>query len=108
MEFNINEVIAKMGLEIKNAAAEQWKELQAVTTQFLQNRKARLELLAHLRISGDITQERFLSRLEDEKLFAEAEFNSIEVISKATAQKAANAAIQVLEDAVQTALDTVL
>jgi hypothetical protein len=108
MTFDINEVLAKMASAVKDTVADDWGAAQTVVNQFLQNKKDRLQLLAQLRISGDITQERFESRLEDEKLIAEAEFHAIAVITKATAQKAANAVIQVLEDAVSAVLKTVV
>lgn len=100
MEFDINEVLAKIASEVKSIFAENWDVAKSVVNQFLQNKKERLELLAELRISGDLTQERFESRLKDEKLIAEAEFHAVAVITKATAQKAANAVIKVLEDTV--------
>ena len=105
MKFDINEVIAEMVVAVKGAVGENWNEVLPVTNQFLQNRKERLELLAELRISGDISHKRFESRLNDEKLVAEAEFHAIAVISKVIAQKAANAAIEVLENAVKTAIN---
>ncbi len=105
MKFDINEVIAEMGAAVKDAVGENWNEVLAVTNQFLQSKKERLELLAELRIAGDISRKRFESRLKDETLIAEAEFHSIAVISKAIAQKAANAAMEVLENAVKTAIN---
>lgn len=104
MKFDINEVLAQMAGAIKGVIGENWSAVITVTNQFLQNRKERLELLASLRISGEISQKKFESRLQDEKLIAEAELHAIAVISKAMAQKAANAAIKVLEDAVKIAL----
>lgn len=108
MNFNINDTLEKMLNAIKGIVAENWEDIKSVAEQFLQRRKERLELLALLRIQGDISQEKFESRLEDEKLVAEAEFNAIEVITKSAAQNAANAAIGVLEKAVKTAVDTIL
>ena len=108
MEFDINEVLAGMASAVKDAVEENWNVAKSAVNQFLQNRKERLELLADLRISGDISQKRFESRLEDEKLIAEAEFHAIAVITKATAQKAANAAIKVLEDAVSVVINAAL
>ena len=108
MNFDINEVLAQMASAVKDVVADNWSEARSVVNQFLQNRKGRLELMAELRISGDLTQERFESRLEDEKLIAEAEFHAVAVISKATAQEAANAAIKVLTDAVNVALKGIL
>lgn len=105
MKFDINEVIAEMTAAVKDAVGDNWNEVLGVTNQFLNNRKQRLELLAELRITGDISKKRFESRLNDEKLVAEAEFQAIAVISKAIAQKAANAAIEVLENAVKTAIN---
>lgn len=104
MKFNIDEVLAQMASAVKGAVEDNWDLAKSVVNQFLQNRKERLELLADLRISGDISQKRFLSRLEDEKLIAEAEFHAVAVITKAAAQKAANAAIKVFEDAVSVVL----
>jgi hypothetical protein len=105
MKFDINEVIAEMVAAVKDVVGENWNEVLTVANQFLQNRKERLELLAELRISGDITKKRFESRLKDETLIAEAEFHAIAVISKAIAQKAANAVMEVLENAVKTAIN---
>lgn len=105
MKFDINEVIAEMVAAVKDVVGENWNEVLTVANQFLQSRKERLELLAELRISGDITKKRFESRLKDEKLIAEAEFHAIAVISKAVAQNAANAAMEVLENAVKTAIN---
>lgn len=108
MNFDINEVLAEMLTAIKGSVGEDWPQVKSTANQFLQNKKERLSLLAELRISGDISQEKFLSRLEDEKLIAEAELHAIAVLSKAIAQKAANAAIEVLETAVKVAVKTAL
>lgn len=49
-----------------------------------------------------------MSRLEDEKLIVETELHAIAVITKAIAQKAANAAMDVLEKAVKVAVSGVI
>lgn len=108
MNFDINTVISDMALAIKGEIGENWDKVKATANQFLQNKKERFALLAELRISGDLSQEKFKSRLNDEKLVAEAELNALAVISKAIAQNAANAAIGVLEKAVKTAIGTIL
>lgn len=108
MEFDINEVLADMLAVIKETADDNWSEVKSTANQFLQRRKDRLALLAELRITGELSQEKFESRLEDEKLVFEAELNAIAVISKAIAQKAANAAIDILVKAVKTAIDVAL
>ena len=108
MNFDINEVVANMLSAIKGTVEDNWDEVKSTANQFLQRKKERLELLAVLRINGDLSQEKFESRLKDEKLIAEAELHAIAVISKAIAQKAANAAIEILEKAVKVAVSSAL
>jgi hypothetical protein len=108
MNFDINEVLANMLSAIKETVDDNWDEVKNTANQFLQRKKERLELLAELRISNELSQEKFESRLADEKLIAEAELHAIAVISKAIAQKATNAAMDVLEKAVKLAINTVI
>ncbi len=108
MNFDINEVLADMLTKIKNNVDENWDQVKDTSNQFLQNKKERLELLAELRINGELSEEKFQSRLKDEKLVLEAELHAIAVISKAIAQRATNGAIEVLEKAVRTAISTIL
>ena len=108
MNFNINNVIAEMLSAIKGTVEDNWGEVKTVADQFLQRKKERLELIAELRITGDLNQGKFESRLNDEKLILEAELNALAVISKAIAQKAANAAMDILKKAVNTAISTIL
>ena len=108
MNFDINEVLADMLSAVKGTVEDNWDEVKSTANQFLQRKKERLELLAVLRINGDLSQKKFESRLEDEKLIAEAELNAIAVISKAIAQKAANAAMVILHKAVKVAISSAL
>lgn len=108
MNFDINAVLADMLSAMKGTVADKWEEVKSVAEQFLENSRERLELIAQMRITGDLTQEKFESRLLDEKLIVEAELNAMEVISKALAQKAANAAMDVVEKAVTTAISAAL
>lgn len=108
MNFDINNVVDEMLSVIKGTVTDNWKEVKPVAEQFFQRRKERLELLAELRITGELGQEKFESRLFDEKLIVEAELNAIAVISKAIAQKATNAAIDIFQKAVIKAISTVL
>lgn len=108
MNFDINEVLADMLSAIKGTVEDNWDKVKTTANQFIQRRKERLELLAELRINNELSQEKFESRLEDEKLIVEAELNAIAVISKAIAQKAANAAIDIFVKAVKVAIDTAL
>lgn len=108
MNFDINEVIAGMSAAVKDAVSDNWMDVKSATTQFLTRKKERLALLAELRLTGDLPQDKFESRLQDEKLILEAELHAVAVITKAIAQNAANAAIDVLTKAVSVALKGVL
>lgn len=108
MNFDINKVLGDMLAAMKNSLSDNWDEVQGPAKQFLENKKERLKLLSELRISGDLSQEKFESRLEDEKLILEAELNALAVVSKAIAQKAVNAAMDVLSSAVKAAIDIIL
>ena len=108
MNFDINEVLANMLIAIKGTVEDNWDEVKSTANQFLQRKKDRLELLAILRIDGDLSQKKFESRLKDEKLVTEAELHAIAVISKAIAQKAANAAMDILDKAVNVAISSAL
>jgi hypothetical protein len=104
MPFDINEVTSNMLAAIKDAVKDDWKMVKESAIDFLQDHKSRLELLASLRLSDDISEEIFLARLKDEKKILESQLHAIVILSKVTAQNAANAAINVLSAAVSKAL----
>ena len=104
MKFDIDKVLADMVSAITGTVDSNRDKVGTLAAQFLQNDKDRLEMLAQLRLSGDLTNDKFLQRLADEKLVVEAELNALAVVSKAIAQQAANAAIAVLEKAVMLAI----
>lgn len=100
MAFEINEVVAQMLGAVKASVKDDWKLVKETAGTFLQTRKDRLELLASLRLNNEISQKFFLKRLEDEKKILESELHSVAIVTKAMAQRAANAAIDVLSKAV--------
>lgn len=108
MKFDIEQTINDMLAAIKGVVTDNWDEMKTVASEFLKRRKDRLKMIAEMRISGELSQEKFESRLNDEKLIAEAELNAVAVVSKAVAQKAANAAMDVLSKAVKGVIDVVL
>ena len=107
MQFDINEVLAEMLGAVKKVTKENWDLLKSTANDFMQSRKLRLELLASFRLENQISQEFFEARLKDEKAILQSELHAVAVISKAAAQKAANAAITVLESAVNKILGLV-
>ncbi len=108
IDFDINEVLSDMLNAIKGVVEDNWDEVKSVANEFLNRRKERLELLAELTLTGDLPLEKLESRLKDEKLILEAELHAIAIISKAIAQKAANAALDVLYKAIKGIIDITL
>lgn len=104
MAFDINEVVAEMAGAVKITVKDDWQLVKETAGTFLQTRKDRLELLASLRLNNEISQKFFLKRLEDEKKILESELHAVSIITKAMAQRAANAAIDVLSKAVSTVI----
>lgn len=104
MAFDINEVVAEMVGAVKATVKDDWQLVKETAGTFLQTRKDRLELLASLRLNNEISQKFFLKRLEDEKKILESELHAVSIITKAMAQRAANAAIDVLNKAVSTVI----
>ncbi len=100
MKFDIDETLSQMLEAMKGVAKENWKTIRGNANGFLQQRKGRLELLTSLRIANEIEEQFYVKRLTDEKKMLESELHSIAIVSKSIAQKAANAAIEVLQQAV--------
>lgn len=104
MNFDINEVTANMLSAVQGTLKEDWDLVKKNASIFIQNRKLRLELLTQMRIAGEISNDFFAKRLEDEKQLLVSELHAMVIINKVAAQNAANAAIKVLEDAVKVVL----
>jgi len=100
MKIDINEILAEMLSAMKLTIKDDWSQVKQTANKFLQSKKDRLELLTSLRVSGEINNEFFLKRLEDEREILVSELHAIAIINKVLAQNAANAAIKVLQDAV--------
>ena len=108
MAININEIIPQMLEAMKAEVKKDWGSIKGTTAGFLQSKKDRLTFLTNLRLHNRISDEDFKQRLKLEELILESELHALAVISKVTAQNAANAAIAVLSKAVSTAIGIVL
>lgn len=104
MAFDINKVLSSM----KDAAVDSVKDdvnsIPAYLLQIFDNQKEALTELAEARLSGEISEQIFLKELEREAKVLEAEMLTISIMTKAIAQKAINAAMNVLKDAIKLAL----
>lgn len=108
MSVDINQVFADVVAAIKGEVKDDWSIVKDATNGFLLSKQGRIELLISLRMADEISDEFFKKRLADEKDILQSELSAIALISKVTAQNAANAALNVLQKAVETAIGTVL
>lgn len=104
MGFNIDAVLAEMLGAVKDSVEGDWDDLQGYAKQIFENEKAMLAELAGQRLRGEINDDELQSELDDEKMTIEAELKALNVISQAMTQRAANAAMDVLYQAIKLAL----
>ena len=104
MKLDINEILADMLEAMKGTIKDDWNVLKKSANNFIQSKKDRLELLATMRLAGAIDNEFFEKRMADEKEILTSELHSIAIVNKVVAQNAANAALKVLEDVINTIL----
>ncbi|TMI78145.1 MAG: hypothetical protein E6H10_17690 [Bacteroidetes bacterium] len=102
--MDFNEVLAEMAQAIKGVVKEDWSVVKSTANDFLQDSKQRWQLLVSMRLNNEISEDNFKQRLKNEELILESNLHAIAIITKAAAQAAANAAIAVLEKAVNTLL----
>jgi hypothetical protein len=101
MSLDINELLANMLKAVKGSLADDWVVAQQGVNMFIEKRKSRLELLIQLRVDNEVSQEFFMKLIGNEREIFESELHAIAIISKAAAQRAANAAIDVLQNAIK-------
>ena len=104
MSFDIDATLTDMLSAMKDSVESNWDEIEGYAKTVLENEKEMLAELAEQHLRGDITEAELKSELDDEKDTLEAEMKAIQVMTKAMAQKAANAAMDVLFNAVRAAL----
>lgn len=104
MAFNIGEVLGGMADAIGKVLGTEWPKVRTCAKAALKDERDALEEIAKARINGEIDDAEMKSQLDDEKEALKAALLVCEVKAKVAAQKAANAAIKVLTDAIKAAL----
>ena len=104
MSFDIETALNDMIAAVNNSVDADRGDVKGYAKQVLENEKDALKDLAEQRLRGELTEEELKSELEDEKDTVEAEFKAVQVMTKAMAQKAANAAIDVIFKAIKAAI----
>lgn len=104
MSFDIEQVLKDMTGAISNSVKEDGGDISASAKKILYAEKESLKKLGEARQKGEIDDDVFNREIEREKKVVEAEFLAIRILTKALAQKAANAAIEVFVNAVKVAI----
>ena len=101
MSFNINEVLKGMSTALIETAAEQSADIRDYADDILKKEKKSLAELAKARLKGTIDDKIFKREIAREKKVVEAELLTLKIMTKATAQKSINAAIDVFVNAIK-------
>lgn len=104
MAFNAQETLRSMADAAGGVLSGEWPKVQACVEKALKEQEQALEEIAVARLRNDLTEDEMQSQLEDEKKTLEAALLACQVGAKAIAQRAVNAAFQVLEQAIKAAL----
>jgi hypothetical protein len=101
MNFDLKETAEAMQAAFKGAVGEHWKDASGLVGQMLKGYERRMLLLAKAVEAGEITLDEVPAHLDDQRLIWEAQMEAIKTLSKAIAQKAVNAALDVLYTALK-------
>lgn len=104
MTIDYNATIGQMLAAMQTTAGKDWKKLKPRAEQILNTHKQQFELIAQLRLTGQVTDEEFTQMIDSEKLLMEASTNALEVMLKVIMQNCINAALQVLIKVVSAAI----
>ncbi len=102
--MNTDKIISKMFSALKLQLGDEYKRAEKQIDTILAMREKRLKKVVQMRLNGEISPEDFQSYLKDENDALTAEFNTVAVIGKAAAQRAVNAALDVLNNTIDKAL----
>jgi hypothetical protein len=104
MAFDIGEVLDGMLGAAAGVLSTEWPKVETCVTAAFKEERDALDAIAKARLEGEIDNDEMKSQLADEEETLKAALLACKVKGKVAAQKAANAAIKVLSDAVKVAL----
>ncbi len=104
MSFDVNAVLKDMGAAMKETLQKDLGDIEDFGQDILDEEKESLELMGKERVAGRWSKEKFDKELAREKKVIQVELLTIEIMTKAAAQRAVNAAIDVFVKAVKAAL----
>jgi len=104
MSFDINQVLNDMAAAITGTVQQGAGNIKDYADQILEKEKDSLKELAEARLRQEISEAEFDVEIEREKQVVEAELLTLQIMTKALAQQAVNAAINVFVKAVKAAV----
>lgn len=104
MSFDLNQTFKDMLSAAKVVFADEWSAVKDDMKRVLNDEKEALKDIAEARIRGEINDEELEEQLKDEKEAFEAGLSMVRASSKATIQRALNAASEVFWNAVRAAI----
>ena len=104
MSFDIDAVLKNMSAAAQKSLEKDLPEIEDFGQEILEEEKESLEMMAKERIAGRWNQAKFDKELEREQKVIQVEMLTIDIMTKAAAQRAVNAAIDVFTKAVKAAL----
>ena len=104
MAFEVKTTLNDMLAAMEKVLAGEWPKIRSCMTKALEDEAEALKDIAEARLKGEIDEDEMKSELDDEKLALKAALLACQVQAKVAAEQAANAAIQVLADAIKAAL----
>ena len=104
MSFDIDAVKRDMTRAIKSAVEDDVGDIGEYADIIVENQQQSLQELGEALVAGDISEDEFNSELEREKRVVEAELMTVQLMTRAAAQDAVNAAIDEFVEAVEAAL----
>jgi hypothetical protein len=108
VKFDIDAVLKDMAEAAKDATKGYAVDTKDYASRILKKEKDALTELAMAKIAGQIDDATFEREVEREKKVVETELLTIEIMTKAHAQKAVNAAMDVFAKAVKAAITAVV
>ena len=104
MSFDIDQVLKDMASAITGSVEESSGDIKDFAKTILESEKESLKELADARRNGEIDDVVFKREIKREKKVVEAELLTVEIMTKAMAQKAVSAAMDVFIKAVKAVL----
>ena len=104
MGFDVEDVLGRMADAINDEVVGSVGDIKDYAKKIMKNEEDSLRELALARVSGEIDDEILEMEMEREKKVVEAELLTMQIMTKALAQRAVNAAIDVFHTAVKAAI----